>query len=85
MGIGGYRMHIMHEIMHVYADKMGFKPVFSRRLTSKTPPYMRLEWIVKALAGGVMMPYEATKRMSVYEIMQKYGVSKAAAEQRLKY
>ncbi len=82
---GGYRMHIMHEIMHVFADKLGFKPVFTRSVTKQTPPYKRLEWVVKALAGEVMMPYEATNGMDVTEMMRRYGVSKAAAEQRLKY
>lgn len=84
-GTGGYRMHIMHEIMHVFADKIGFKPILSRRLRSETPFYARLEWIVMALAGEVMMPYEATQGMSAKEIMSTYGVSKSAAEKRLKY
>lgn len=83
--IGGHRMHIMHEIMHPFADKLGFKPVFSRRLSNNIPSYKRLEWIVKALAGEVMMPYEATNGMSVQELMTTYGVSKPAAEKRLKY
>ncbi len=82
---GGHRMHIMHEVMHPFADKLGFKPIFSRTLTKDTPPYRRLEWIVMALAGEVMMPYEATEGMSVEELMDNYGVSKAAAEKRLKY
>lgn len=84
-GTGGHRMHIMHEIMHPFADKLGFKPIFSRRLTKETPPFRRLEWIVMALAGEVMMPYEATAGMSIKELMSNYGVSKAAAEKRLKY
>lgn len=75
----------MHEIMHPFADKLGFKPIFSRQLTKETPPFRRLEWIVMALAGEVMMPYEATAGMSVEEIMETYGVSKSAAEKRLKY
>ena len=78
-------MHIMHEIMHVFADKLGFTPIFTRKLTKKTPVFKRLEWIVKALAGEVMMPYDATKNMSAKEIIQTYGVSKVAAEKRLKY
>lgn len=82
---GGDRMHIIHEIMHPFVDKLGFRPIFSRRLTKDIPYYRRLEWIVKALAGEVMMPYEATIGMSVEEIMQEYGVSKVAAEKRLKY
>ena len=78
-------MHIMHEIMHPFVDKLGFKPVFSRRLTKDIPLFRSLEWIVMALAGEVMMPYEATIGMSVKEIMNTYGVSQAAAEKRLKY
>ena len=83
--IGGHRMHIMHEIMHVFADKIGFQPIFTRKLTKETPCYCKLEWIVMALAGEVMMPYEATKNMNVTELIKNYGVSKAAAEKRLKY
>jgi hypothetical protein len=82
---GGHRMHIMHEIMHPFADKLGFRPIFSRKLTKDTPVYRRLEWIVMALAGEVMMPYAATANRSAKEIMETYGVSKAAAEMRLKY
>ncbi|MCI8471962.1 MAG: ImmA/IrrE family metallo-endopeptidase [Clostridiales bacterium] len=82
---GGHRMHIVHEIMHAFADKLGFTPVFSRRLTKEIPHYRRLEWVVKALAGEVMMPYEATDEMSARELMSNFGVSKAAAEKRLKY
>lgn len=83
--IGGYRMHIMHEIIHPFVDKLGFKPVFSRELTKDIPPYRRLEWVVKALAGEVMMPYEATNGKSINELINIFGVSKAAAEKRLKY
>ena len=82
---GGDRMHIMHEIMHTFADKLGFKPVFARRLSTTIPSYMSLEWIVKALAGEVMMPYEATRNMSKEQLMKIYGVSEAAANKRLTY
>lgn len=82
---GGHRMHIMHEIMHPFADYLGFKPIFSRELGKTIPPFRSLEWIVMALAGEVMMPYKATVEMTVEEIMQTYGVSRSAAEKRLKY
>lgn len=82
---GGHRMHIMHEIMHAFADKIGFKPIFSRQLTDDVPAYKRLEWIVMALAGEVMMPYEATQNMTVKELKETYGVSDAAAKKRLTY
>ncbi len=84
-GVGGSRMHIIHEIMHPFADKIRFKPIFSRNVTKETPCYRRLEWIVKALAGEVMMPYEATKGMSVKELMMEYGVSEPAAKKRISY
>lgn len=82
---GGHRMHIIHEIMHVFLDKLGFKPIFSRQLTKETPPYRRLEWAVMAIAGEVMMPYEATKGLTEKELTEKYGVSSSAAKKRLKY
>lgn len=83
--IGGSRMHIMHEIMHAYLDKLGFTPIYSRRLTPDVPIYRRLEWAVKAIAGEVMMPFEATKGMSEKELMKVYGVSDKAAQKRLTY
>ena len=82
---GGHRMHIMHEIMHVFADKLGFKPIFSRQLTKDVPVYRRLEWIVMALAGEVMMPYDATQGMTVEQLKNTYGVSDAAAKKRITY
>lgn len=82
---GGLRMHIIHEIVHAFVDKLGFKPNFTRRVTKETPFYCRLEWIVMALAGEIMMPYEETQGLTEKELMQKYGVSKAAAQKRLKY
>lgn len=82
---GGHRMHIIHEIMHVFADKLGFKPIFSRQLTKDVPVYRRLEWVVMALAGEVMMPYDATRGMTIKELKETYGVSDAAAKKRLTY
>lgn len=82
---GGHRMHIMHEIMHVYADKLGFQPIMTKKVTKSTPNYCKLEWVVKALAGEVMMPYEATQKMTVEKLIEKYGVSEIAAKIRMKY
>ena len=83
--IGGDRMHIIHEIMHVYLDKLGFKPIYSRQLREKLPLYRSLEWATMAIAGEVMMPYEFTVGMGTKELMSVYGLSKAAAEKRQKY
>ena len=83
--VGGHRMHIIHEIMHPFLDKLGYKPIYTRRLTNDVPCYRRLEWAVMAIAGEVMMPYEFTENMTEKEIMKVYGVSQAAARKRLKY
>lgn len=83
---GGYRAHILHEIMHPFADEMGFKPIMNRVFKNrKIPPYMSLEWVVKAMTGEVMMPYEETKGLNERELMEKYGVSWEAAHHRLTY
>lgn len=84
--IGGYRAHILHEIMHPFADKMGFKPIMNRAFkNNKIPPYMSLEWVVKAMTGEVMMPYEETIGLNEIELMERYGVSWEAAHHRLTY
>lgn len=80
---GGFRMHIMHEIMHVFLNKLGYKPIFSRGVSKETPLYCQLEWAVKAIAGEVMIPYEATQGMSEKELINIYGVSSDAAKKRL--
>lgn len=78
-------MHIIHEIMHVFADKLKFSPILNRQINMAIPPYKSLEWIVMALAGEVMMPYEATQDMDIFTIMSVYGVSYQAACKRKKY
>lgn len=82
---GGYRMHIMHEIMHSFLDKLGYHPIYERQLTKETPVYCRLEWAVKAIAGEVMIPYNTTMDMSEKDIISYYGVSPAAAKKRKTY
>ena len=83
---GGYRMHIMHEILHPYVYKLGFTPIYSRSVENKKiPPFKSVEWIVKAMAGEVMMPYEETADLDEIELMIEYGVSIDAARKRMKY
>ena len=83
---GGYRMHIMHEILHPYVYKLGFTPIYNRSVANKKiPAFKSVEWIVKAMAGEVMMPYEETIGLSETELMAKYGVSVDAARKRMKY
>lgn len=83
--VGGYRMHIMHEICHLVLYKLGFTPIFERRHKDSIPVYCTVEWQVKALCGELMMPYEESKCMNAEEIATYYGVSRKAANYRLRY
>ena len=83
---GGYRMHIMHEILHPYVYKLGFTPIYNRSVgNKKIPAFKSVEWIVKAMAGEVMMPYEETVNLNVIDLVLEYGVSTEAACKRKKY
>ena len=83
---GGYRMHIIHEILHPYVYKLGFTPIYNRSVQNKKiPPFKSVEWIVKAMAGEIMMPYEETIGLDEVELIVNYGVSPDAAFKRLKY
>lgn len=85
-GIGAYRGFILHEIVHVFLYKIGFKPVFTRSFEkSQMPAYFSVEWQTKALTGEIMMPYEETRGMRVEDIMEEYGVSKGFALYRQSY
>lgn len=84
-GIGGYRMDITHEIAHALLYRLGYRPIMSRGFENNTlNPCISAEWQAKAVAGEVMIPYEATKDMSINEIVWIYGVSFDAAEMRKK-
>ena len=79
-------MHIMHEILHPYVYKLGFTPIYNRSVENKKiPAFKSVEWIVKAMAGEVMMPYEETVNLDESDLMFEYGVSSDAARKRLKY
>lgn len=82
---GGYLMDITHEMMHAFLYQIGLKPTLFRSYQNNfINPYESMEWQAKALAGEVMIPYEASKGMNTDEIMKTYHVSKAAAEMRIK-
>ncbi len=84
--IGGCRAHILHEIVHPFVDKIGFKPIYNIPFkNNKIPAFRSLEWVVKAITGEIMMPYEETIGLSENELMERYGVSQEAAKHRLKY
>ena len=78
--IGGYRMHIMHEICHALLFMLGYSPKFDRAFKNESlNPYESIEWQAKALAGEILIPYGKTKGLSVDEIMDLCKVSRDAA------
>lgn len=84
-GIGGYRAHILHEMCHAILYLIGFKPILARLFNNyELRPFESAEWQAKALCGEIMVPYEATKGMSVKQIKHYCGVSKECAEMRIK-
>lgn len=85
--IGAYQGFICHEISHVFMFKIGFTPLYERSFTQnkKIPAYKSIEWQAKALAGELMMPYQATENKSIEWITQTYNVSKGFAISRQNY
>ena len=81
---GGYRMHIMHEMCHVFLFMLGYLPCIDRTYkNNELTPYESVEWQAKALAGEVLIPYESTKGLSLNQIVKKCKVSKDAAKKRI--
>lgn len=87
-GSGGDRMHIIHEMSHyILIEEYGFKPLTARSYGNIVVHYKpcSMEWQAKALAGEIMMPYEMTSGMTVYEISKSCGVSLEASTKRTRY
>ncbi len=78
---------ICHEICHVILFYLGFTPISERSISDNTrvERFRRVEWQAMALCGEVTIPYEATKGMSVREIIERYHVTEASAKYRVKY
>ena len=78
-------MDIVHEMAHAYLCMSGYEPLSSREYEDcSLSPCESMEWQAKALAGEIMMPYEATKEMNESDIARIYGVSESAAKLRCK-
>ncbi len=83
---GAYRDHITHEICHIFLFSIGYIPIVERSFREyELKPFESVEWQAKALCGELMMPYEETKKMNPYDIMDRYGVSESQAFYRKKY
>lgn len=82
---GGYRGHIMHEISHVILFILSYVPNLDVAYGNRgIKPYESIEWQTKALAGEILMPYEATKGMDYKTIMKRCKVSEEAARNRVR-
>ncbi len=77
---------ICHEICHVILFYLGFTPISTRTLekNEEIPAYRSVEWQAKALCGELTIPYKATVGMKAKEIMEKYPVTAASAQYRVK-
>ena len=83
--VGGYRNHIMHEISHCILFILGFFPHIDVAYGNRDlKPYESVEWQAKALAGEILIPYEATRGMDYKAIKKRCKVSEDAARNRLK-
>ncbi len=83
--IGGYRMHIVHELSHAFLCMLGYTPVCDRSFKNfELNPCESMEWQAKALAGEIMMDDELTEGMTIDELMNKCGVSIDGANNRYK-
>lgn len=83
--IGAFLGFIGHEICHVFLFTIGFKPIYSRSFEkNEVPAYRSVEWQAKALCAEVMIPYDESRGMNKKEIVDRYKVSKAFAEKRVK-
>lgn len=84
-GVGGYRAHILHEMCHAILCMLGYTPILDREFkNNELKPFESMEWQAKALCGEILCPYEATKGMSVREIIRKCNVSEQCALMRTK-
>lgn len=84
-GIGGYRMHIMHELSHAFLCMLGYAPICERNFKNyQLMPCESMEWQAKALAGEILIDYELTKGMNTIDIVDKCGVSIDSAINRVK-
>lgn len=83
---GGYLMDITHEMVHPYLYKLGYKPTMTRSYRNNSlKAYESIEWQVKAVAGEIMIPYEASKGMNCKEIENTFHVSYDAAKYRINH
>lgn len=81
--IGGYLMDITHEEIHVYNYLLGYRPTMARSFRNHSIlPFKSSEWQTKAVAGEVMIPFDATRNMTEKEIVARYNVSYEAASLR---
>lgn len=81
--IGGYRMHIMHEISHALLCMLGYTPICERSFKNRELRACEsMEWQAKALAGEILIDKDLTSNMTIDEIVEKCAVSYESAQNR---
>ena len=79
-GCGRDRLTMAHELGH-YLLHNGARLGLARAMDNEEiPPYRDPEWQATAFAGEFLMDHDAIKSMDVNEIVERYGVSYAAAQ-----
>ena len=81
-GDGFSRMTLAHELEHILSFKL-FDIKLYRKIIPNDVAYIDPEWHAKCFAGELLMDYEMTQNMDVYEIVEKCGVSEVAAMYRV--
>lgn len=84
-GTGALLGFICHELCHVFLFTIGYTPCYERSFADgEIKAYRSVEWQAKALCAEVMIPYKESTGMKPAEIVEKYHVSKAFADNRKK-
>lgn len=78
LGSGRDRLTIAHELYH-YLEHSKNTVAFARTSKKDIPPYMDPEWQADAFGGELLVPYHLAGELTVSEIVEKCGVTPAAA------
>jgi hypothetical protein len=84
-GKGRDRFTVTHEMGHlILLDEVALSYARKTLPTTELPAFRDSEWQANALAGELLMPLGAIRRMSPVEIATRYGVTDSAVETQIK-
>lgn len=82
-GDGRARLTLAHELYHFLEHSKG-TVALARTSTQEVPAYMDPEWQADAFGGELLVSYNLAQTLSVEDIVEKCGVSYAAAKTQYK-